>query len=96
MIGFHSVSVILDAYVKGVIDKPLLEKLYPAVLSEANSNRFGLDKFRKRGYLEVEDESESVSKTLEYAYDMCVRAEVSGKWCFPWCNLMTQRQGGGF
>ena len=29
MIGFHSVSVILDAYVKGVIDKSLLEKLYP-------------------------------------------------------------------
>ncbi len=76
MIGFHSVSVILDAYVKGVIDKPLLEKLYPAVLSEANSNRFGLDKFRKRGYLEVEDESESVSKTLEYAYDMWCVAEI--------------------
>lgn len=76
MIGFHSVSVILDAYVKGVIDKSLLEKLYPAVLSEASSNRFGLDKFRKRGYLEVEDESESVSKTLEYAYDMWCVAEI--------------------
>ena len=76
MIGFHSVSVILDAYVKGVIDKALLEKLYPAVLAEANSNRFGLDKFRKKGYLDVEDESESVSKTLEYAYDMWCVSEI--------------------
>ncbi len=73
MIGFHSVSVILDAYVNGVISLEELRAIYPAVKAEAMSNRFGLDKFREKGYLEVEDESESVSKTLEYSYDMwCV------------------------
>jgi hypothetical protein len=38
-----------------------------------------LDKFREKGYLSVEDESESVSKTAEYSYDMwCVR-EIAGE-----------------
>ena len=74
MIGFHSVSVILDAYRKQVITKDELQQLWPAVKAEAMSNRFGLDKFREKGFLSVEDESESVSKTLEYSYDMwCVR-----------------------
>ena len=65
MIGFHSVSVILDAYNKEVITLQELKDLYPAVKAEAMSNRFGLDKFREKGFLSIEDESESVSKTLE-------------------------------
>ncbi len=77
MIGFHSVSVILDAYVKGVIDKKILESLYPAVKAEAMSNRFSLDKFRERGYLQIDDASESVSKTLEYCYDMWCVSEIA-------------------
>lgn len=32
-------------------------------------SRFGLDAYMDHGYLDVLDESESVSKTLEYAYD---------------------------
>jgi predicted alpha-1,2-mannosidase len=79
MIGFHSVSVILDAYRKQVITKAELQQLWPAVKAEAMSNRFGLGKFREKGYLSVEDESESVSKTAEYSYDMwCVR-EIAGE-----------------
>ncbi len=77
MIGFHSVSVILDAYVKNVIDKKLLAELYPAVKAEAMSNRFSLDKFRDRGYLQIDDASESVSKTLEYCYDMWCVSEIA-------------------
>ena len=77
MIGFHSVSVILDAYRKQVISKEELQQLWPAVKAEAMSNRFGLDKFREKGYLSVEDESESVSKTLEYSYDMWCVSEIA-------------------
>ena len=77
MIGFHSVSVILDAYRKQVISKAELQQLWPAVKAEAMSNRFGLDKFREKGYLSVEDESESVSKTLEYSYDMWCVSEIA-------------------
>lgn len=78
MIGFHSVSVILDAYKKEVIERSLLEEIYTAVKAEAMSDRFGLPKFREKGYLEIEDESESVSKTLEYSYDMWCVAEIAG------------------
>lgn len=77
MIGFHSVSVILDAYRKDVITKVELQQLWPAVKAEAMSNRFGLDKFREKGYLSVEDEHESVSKTLEYSYDMWCVSEIA-------------------
>ncbi len=77
MIGFHSVSVILDAYRKHVISKEELQQLWPAVKAEAMSNRFGLDKFREKGYLSVEDESESVSKTAEYSYDMWCVSEIA-------------------
>lgn len=77
MIGFHSVSVILDAYRKQVISKDELQQLWQAVKAEAMSNRFGLEKFREKGYLSVEDESESVSKTLEYSYDMWCVSEIA-------------------
>ncbi|MDI1234884.1 MAG: GH92 family glycosyl hydrolase [bacterium] len=77
MIGFHSVSVILDAYNKGVISLEELKAIYPAVKAEAMSNRFGLDKFREKGYLSIEDESESVSKTLEYSYDFYCVSEIA-------------------
>lgn len=105
MIGFHSVSVILDAYKKSCIDIDLLKEIYPAVKAEAMSNRFGLDKFRARGYLDVEDESESVSKTLEYAYDMWCVSEIAsilgkkedaaffGKYQHAWKNVYDAESG---
>lgn len=77
MIGSHSVSVILDAYNKGVISIDELKAIYPAVKAEAMSNRFGLDKFREKGFLSIEDESESVSKTLEYSYDFYCVSQIA-------------------
>ncbi len=68
MIGYHSVSVIADALAKdnGVYDaKSLLE----AVKGTAENHPYGAQLFASKGYLSVEDESESVSKTLEYAYN---------------------------
>ncbi len=76
MIGYHAVSVIADAYNKGIRDFDV-EKAYKAMTSIANSNWRGLDIYRKKGYLEVEDESESVSKTLEYSYDDWCIAQMS-------------------
>ncbi len=79
MIGFHSVSVILDAYNKGVITLEELKAIYPAVKAEAMSNRYGMDKFREKGFLSIEDESESVSKTLEYSYDFYCVSQIAMK-----------------
>ncbi len=74
MIGYHSVPVIADAYAKGVrgFDSALALE---AMKTSAGLNRFGLESYRKYGYVRGDQEGESVSKTLEYAYDdWCVSA----------------------
>lgn len=68
MIGYHSVSVITDAAVKGITDfdqKLALE----AMVKSATWNHLGLPAYMAGGVLTIDDEHESVSKTLEYAYD---------------------------
>jgi predicted alpha-1,2-mannosidase len=72
MIGYHAVSVIADAMAKG-IGGFNYEKAYEAAKHSAELNHFGLEAYKKRGYISMEDEQESVSKTLEYAYnDFCI------------------------
>lgn len=68
MIGYHSVSVIADAYVKGIRDFDA-ELALEAMQKSANWDHLGLPSFNRQGFIEVEDDNESVSKTLEYAYD---------------------------
>lgn len=72
MIGYHAVSVILDAYVKGIRNFDV-QQAYAAMKSATETDLFGIRAFHRNGYLTMEDESESVSKTLEYAYnDWCI------------------------
>ena len=68
MIGYHAVSVIADAMAKNIKGFDY-EKAFEAAKHSAELNHFGLEAYKKRGYISVEDENESVSKTLEYAYD---------------------------
>ena len=68
MIGYHSIPVIVDAYMKGLNGFDT-EKAYEAMKHSADLDFFGLKSYKKSGYIPAEDESESVSKTLEYAYD---------------------------
>lgn len=68
MIGYHSIPVIVDAYNKGLRDFDA-DMALKAMLHSAEQNHLGLESYKKRGYISSEDESESVSKTLEYAYD---------------------------
>lgn len=68
MIGYHSVSVIADAMAKGIKGFDY-EKAYAAAKHSAELDHFGLAGYKKRGYISMEDENESVSRTLEYAYD---------------------------
>lgn len=81
MIGYHSVSVIADAMVKG-IEGFDYEKAYQAAKHSAMLDHLGLDAYKKQGFISIDDEHESVSKTLEYAYDdWCVAqmAQLLGK-----------------
>ena len=76
MIGYHSVSVISDALAKGLtgFDRELA---FQAMKHSAELRRDGLGSYIDHGYIDMEDERESVSKTLEYAYDDWCIAMVS-------------------
>ena len=68
MIGYHSVSVIADAMKDGIKGFDY-EKAFEASKSSAMRDEFGLKAYKENGFISVDDDSESVSKTLEYAYD---------------------------
>lgn len=68
MIGYHSVSVIADAYKKGIRDYDV-NRAYEAMKNSAVQNTLGLRHYKLLGFVPGSEESESVSKTLEYAYD---------------------------
>lgn len=90
MIGYHVVSVIWDAYNKGIRDFDA-EKAYEAMTKIAThysdyegqgldlklkesaksgaADAEALESYCKYGYVRSDDSHESVSKTLEYAYD---------------------------
>ena len=68
MIGYHSVSVMADAMAKGIKGFDY-EKAFEAAKHSAMLDHLGLDAYKKNGFISMDDEHESVSKTLEYAYD---------------------------
>lgn len=68
MIGYHAVPVIADAYLKGINNYDV-EKAFQAMKHSATRDKLGLKSYKQFGFIPVEEESESVSKTLEYAYD---------------------------
>lgn len=81
MIGYHGVSVIADAYAKGITNFNLAEA-FTEMKRTAMLDKRGLKDYRTLGYVPANKGSQSVSKTLEYAYDdWCVAqvAKVLGK-----------------
>ncbi|MFT6799471.1 MAG: putative alpha-1,2-mannosidase [Nonlabens sp.] len=76
MIGYHAVPIIADAYLKGIRNYDV-DKAFEAMLHSANQDKLGLESYKKYGFIPVELESESVSKTLEYAYDDWTIAQMA-------------------
>jgi len=69
MIGYHSVPVIVDAYMKGIRDYDI-KKAFEAVVSSASYDQYdGIGFYKSYGYVPEDLNSNSASKTLEYAYD---------------------------
>ncbi|NBP29849.1 MAG: hypothetical protein EBV23_09780 [Flavobacteriia bacterium] len=68
MIGFHSASVITDAYVKGIRGFDA-EKALQAMVATSEMNEYGKNPFLEQGMISSDQASESVSKSLEYSYD---------------------------
>ncbi len=78
MIGYHSVSVMADAMAKGIKGFDY-EKAFEAAKHSAMLDIYGLDAYKKNGFISIDDEHESVSKTLEYAYDDWCIAQMALK-----------------
>ena len=79
MIGYHSVSVIADAYIKGIIKDADMEKVYAAMKVSSDKNKKGSDYYIKYGFIPANIKKESVSCLLEYAYDDWCIAQVAAK-----------------
>ncbi len=75
MIGFHSVSVIADAYTKGIRDYDT-DRILAAMVTTSELDEFGKKAFNEEQYLSMDRTPESVSKALEYAYDNYCIAEM--------------------
>ncbi len=76
MIGFNSVSVIADAIAKG-LGREYADELLDAMVESSRKDEFGISWYRKQYVVPAEKEHESVSKTLEYAYDDWCVAHVA-------------------
>lgn len=76
MIGYHSVPVIADAILKGIgdFDQNLA---FEAMQKSATTDLFGLSNYMQYGFVKADEESESVSRTLEYAYDDWCIAQIA-------------------
>lgn len=104
MIGYHAVPVIADAYLKGLrIENP--EFLLEAMIASSTYDHLGKKHYASDGFISAELEPESVSKTLEYAYDdWCIarfaeklnKLEVAARYdlrASQWMNLLHPESG---
>ena len=79
MNGYHAVSVIADAYNKGIRDFNI-DLAYSAMKTTAkNPNYDGICDYKKYGYVPFDQTVGAVSKTLEYAYDDYTIAQLASK-----------------
>ncbi|ALJ04191.1 alpha-mannosidase [Pseudalgibacter alginicilyticus] len=81
MTGYHSIPVIVEAYLKGIKGFDA-EKVYDAMKTTMMQDERGLIHYKKHGYIPYNLLDESVTITLEYAYDdWCVAqmAKALGK-----------------
>jgi len=80
MIGYHSVSVIADAIVKGNFTGPEAMKALEASAQTGRTKYYdGLEYYMQLSYVPEDKNSSSVSKTLEYAYDDWCIAQAAKK-----------------
>lgn len=79
MIGYHAVPVIADAVMQGIKGFDY-ERAYEACKTTAmNPHYDSVEEYAKIGYVPFDHENESVSKTLEYAFDDYCIAQMARK-----------------
>ncbi len=79
MSGYHSVSVIADAIMKGVYTGDENEALNACIETAKHRNYEGIGEYMEKGFIPSEKSGVSVSNTLEYAYDDWCIAQLAKK-----------------
>jgi predicted alpha-1,2-mannosidase len=79
MIGYHAVSAIADAYMKGITGFDPQKALVACISSSTYGPNDGIGDYMKYGYVPADKSSNSASKTLEYAYDDYCISQMAGK-----------------
>ncbi len=76
MIGYNSAPIIADAVARGLKGFDV-EKAFEAMVASSMRPEHGMASFRANGLVLADDEHESVSNTLEFAYDDWCVAQVA-------------------
>lgn len=79
MSGYHSVSVLADAIIKGTYNGDANKALDACVTTAKHRDYEGIGYYMDKGYIPAEKSGVSVSNTLEYAYDDWAIAQLAKK-----------------
>ena len=79
MSGYHSVSVVADAIIKGVYTGNLDEALAACIETSNHRSYEGIGDYIDKGFIPAEKSGTSISNTLEYAYDDWCIAQIAKK-----------------
>jgi len=79
MSGYHSVSLIADAIIKGTYTGNAEEALKACIATSNKRNYEGIGEYIDKGYISAEKNGTSVSNTVEYAYDDWAIAQIAKK-----------------
>ncbi len=79
MSGYHSVSVIADAIIKGTFTGNVDKALEACIATSTHRDYEGIGDYMDKGYIPSEKNGTSVSSTLEYAYDDWCIAQLAQK-----------------
>lgn len=79
MSGYHSVSVIADAMIKGVYTGNPEDALAACIQTSNHRSYEGIGDYIDKGFIPAEKSGTSISNTLEYAYDDWCIAQIAKK-----------------
>ena len=79
MSGYHSVSVVTDAIIKGVYNDDPEAALQACIVTSNHRDYEGIGSYIDKGYIPAEKSGTSISNTLEYAYDDWCIAQLAKK-----------------
>ena len=79
MSGYHSVSVVTDAIIKGVYKGDPEAALQACITTSNHRDYEGIGDYIDKGFIPAEKSGTSISNTLEYAYDDWCIAQLAKK-----------------